>query len=265
MKTISFIGCGNMAKAILRQLLAKEIVAPEEVIVTALHEESRQRLRREFPVRVEEDNKRAAASADYLFLAVKPQMYAGVIDEIKAVVKPEAVIITMAPGKSISLIKESFGREVKVIRTMPNTPAQVGAGMTAVCRDASVSEEEFAEAMKLLRAVGEAAELPEHLMDVAGAVSGASPAFMFLVLEGLADGAVAEGMPRAMAYRFAAQSMLGSASLLLETGKHPGELKDMVCSPAGTTIEGIATLEKAGTRSAMLSAVRACVEKSRRL
>ena len=163
------------------------------------------------------------------------------------------------------LIKESFGRDVKVIRTMPNTPAQVGAGMTAVCRGSLVSEEEFAEVMKLFRALGEAEELPERLMDVAGAVSGASHAFMFLVLEGLADGAVAEGMPRAMAYRFAAQSMLGSAALLLETGKHPGELKDMVCSPAGTTIEGIADLERAGVRSTMISATRTCVEKARHL
>ena len=148
---------------------------------------------------------------------------------------------------------------------MPNTPAMVGEGITGVCPNELVSEEEIQQVLTLLRSFGRADVVTEPILDIVGSVSGSSPAFVFLFIEALADGAVAEGMPRKQAYEFAAQAVLGSAKMVLETGKHPGELKDMVCSPAGTTIEGINVLEKEGMRSAVMDAVRACIAKTKKL
>ena len=162
-------------------------------------------------------------------------------------------------------MEEAFGQKLKFIRCMPNTPAMVGEGCSGVCRNEMVSDDEMAQCMKLITSFGIAEEVPERLMDAVGAVSGSSPAFVFMFMEALADGAVKAGMPRAQAYRFAAQAVMGSAKLMLESGKHPGELKDMVCSPGGTTIEGVQELEKAGLRKSVMSAVEACVEKSRKL
>ena len=148
---------------------------------------------------------------------------------------------------------------------MPNTPALVGEGVTGVCPDNLVSHEELENVLTLLKSFGQADIVTESILDIVGAVSGSSPAFVFMFIEALADGAVAEGMPRKQAYEFAAQAVLGSAKMVLETKKHPGELKDMVCSPAGTTIEGVNTLEKEGMRSAVMDAVRACIQKTRKL
>ena len=146
---------------------------------------------------------------------------------------------------------------------MPNTPALVGEGMTGVCANDLVTEEELQLVLTLLKSFGRAEVVPEYLMDTVTGVSGSSPAYVFLFLEALADAAVAEGMPRKQAYEFAAQSVLGSAKMLLETGKHPGELKDMVCSPGGTTIEAVAVLERENMRSAVIEATRACIRKSK--
>ena len=146
---------------------------------------------------------------------------------------------------------------------MPNTPAQVGEGMTAVCANERVSQEELAEILKITDSFGCTEVIPERLMDAAGAVGGCAPAYVFMFIEAMADAAVSQGMPRKQAYKFASQTVLGSAKMVLETGKHPGELKDMVCSPAGTTIEAVRVLEEKGLRSAVMEAVRACVDKSR--
>ena len=146
---------------------------------------------------------------------------------------------------------------------MPNTPALVGEGMTGVCANDLVTEEELQLVLTLLKSFGRAEVVPEYLMDTVTGVSGSSPAYVFLFLEALADAAVAEGMPRKQAYEFAAQSVLGSAKMLLETGMHPGELKDMVCSPGGTTIEAVAVLERENLRSAVIDATRACIRKSK--
>ena len=148
---------------------------------------------------------------------------------------------------------------------MPNTPALVGEGSQVVCPDNLTSDEDLQNVLTLLRSFGQADIVTEPILDIVGAVSGSSPAFVFMFIEALADGAVAEGMPRKQAYDFAAQAVLGSAKMVLETKKHPGELKDMVCSPAGTTIEGVNTLEKEGMRSAVMDAVRACIQKTRKL
>ncbi len=262
---LGFIGCGNMAGAIMGGIIKEGICRPEEIIGADPFAPGRQKVQETYGIQVTADNKEAAGQADVLFLSVKPQFYEDVIREIKDVVTERQIIITIAPGKTLAWLGEQFGRELRIVRTMPNTPAMVSAGMTAVCPNQNVKEEDLALAQKILGAFSRVEVVAENLMDVVTAVSGSSPAYVFLFIEAMADAAVFEGMPRAQAYTFAAQAVLGSAKMLLETGKHPGELKDMVCSPAGTTIGAVRVLEEKGFRSAVFEAVRECTEISRRL
>ena len=168
-----------------------------------------------------------------------------------------------APGKTLAWLKEQFGKEVKIVRTMPNTPAMVGAGMTAACPNENMKEDEIAYVKTLLESFGRVEIVPERLMDVVVSTSGSSPAYVFMLIEAMADAAVSGGMPRPQAYQFAAQAVMGSAKMVLDTGKHPGELKDMVCSPAGTTIEAVRVLEERGFRSAVFEAMKVCEEMSK--
>ncbi len=206
---------------------------------------------------------RSLPSPIFLILAVKPQFYAEVIHEIREIVQPDTLVVSIAPGKTHQWLEEQFGRPVKTVRCMPNTPAMIGAGITGVAPGEQVTEKETAQLLRLLSALGETEIVPERLMDVVGSVSGCSPAYVFMFIEAMADAAVADGMPRAQAYHFAAQAVLGSAEMVLKTGRHPGELKDMVCSPGGTTIEGLSVLEEKGMRSAVIDALRACTRKSK--
>ena len=169
----------------------------------------------------------------------------------------------IAAGQTLSANETRFGKPVKLVRVMPNTPALVGEAMSAVCFNANITPEDRTIVMAMLNSFGKAEEVPEKLMDAVTGVSGSSPAYVYMFIEAMADAAVADGMPRAQAYKFAAQSVYGSAKMVLETGKHPGELKDAVCSPAGTTIEAVAALEAGGFRNTVISAQRACSQKSR--
>lgn len=263
--TIGFIGLGNMAKAMIGGMLAGKLAEPSDIIGSARTEETRGKIKETYGITVTEDNRQVAREADILILAVKPQMFEEVIPQIRGQVKEEALVISIAAGKTMTWIEEAFGRTIRLVRCMPNTPAMVGAGCSGVCRNKQVSDQEMELCMKYLGSFGMAEEIPERLMDAVGAVSGSSPAFVFLFLEALADAGVKAGMPRQQAYRFAAQTVMGSAKLMLETGKHPGELKDMVCSPGGTTIEGIQALEEMGFRASVMNAVEACVEKSKNM
>lgn len=260
---LGFIGCGNMASAIIGGLLDQRICTKEEIVGSNLSEIGRNRIRDMYGIEVTEDNREVVRKAEIIFLAVKPQYYETVLKEIRGETKKSQIFISIAPGKSLKWMAEFLGEEAKIVRTMPNTPALVGEGMTAVCANTMVTEEEMEEVLKILRATGKVEIVPERLMDVVVGVSGSSPAYVFLFIEALADAAVAEGMSRAQAYTFAAQAVLGSAKLVLETGKHPGELKDMVCSPAGTTIQAVRVLEEKGFRSAVFEAVEACILKAR--
>lgn len=262
---IGVIGLGNMAKAIIAGMLAESMAKPEEIIGSARTEQTREAVRKQYGICVEADNTKVASRADVLILAVKPQVFGEVIPQIRESVKQDAIVLSIAAGKTIAQIEQAFHRKLKVVRCMPNTPAMVGEGCSGVCRNEAVSDQEMEYCLKLFSGLGLAQEVPEKLMDAVVGVSGSSPAFVFLFLEALADGAVKAGMPRKQAYQFAAQTVLGSAKLMLKTGKHPGELKDMVCSPGGTTIEGVQVLEDAGFRSAVMDAVEACVEKSRNM
>jgi pyrroline-5-carboxylate reductase len=263
---IGFIGLGNMAKAIIGGLLKDEIVAPSDIIGASKTRETEDRIRNQYGITILGSNAAVAAEADVLVLAIKPIFVSEVIEEIKGSMKKDALVVSIVAGKTIAFLENAFGMpDLHLVRTMPNTPAMVGEGCTGVCVNANVTDEETELALKLMRSFGKAYLVPERLIDVVGAVSGSSPAFVFMFIEAMADGAVAGGMPRAQAYKFAAQAVLGSAKLVLETGMHPGELKDMVCSPGGTTIEGVKTLEERGLRGAVMDAMEATLNKTKKL
>lgn len=262
---IGFIGMGNMSAAIIGGILGKGMIASEEIIVSRRSEEKLQEYQEQFGVVTTTDNKAVALQSEILVLAVKPQFLESVISEISSSIKENQVVVSIAAGKTIAWMIEKFGKNVKMIRCMPNTPALVGEGCTGICKNELVTEEELQYIVSLFKSFGTASVVTENLMDVVVGVSGSSPAYVFLFIEAMADAAVAAGMPRAQAYEFAAQAVLGSAKMVLETGKHPGELKDMVCSPAGTTIQAVRVLEEKGMRSAVIEAITACIEKSKSL
>lgn len=259
---VGFIGCGNMASAIIGGLTGHAGIAPEQIIAADASEAARTKASDTLGICTTASNTEVAQNTDVLFLSVKPQFYETVITEIHDVLPENQVIVTIAPGKTLAWLGERLG-DVKIVRTMPNTPALVGEGITGVCKNELVTDAEFEYVMQLLGSFGLAEAVPEHLMDAVVSVSGSSPAYVFMFIEAMADAAVADGMPRAQAYKFAAQAVLGSAKMVLETGKHPGELKDMVCSPAGTTIEAVRVLEEKGFRSAVMEAMRACTNKAK--
>ena len=256
---VGFIGGGNMASAMIGGMIQKGVVSADDILVSVRTEKSVERLTNQFGVQATMENEAVVAGSDLVFLAVKPNQIKNIINLVKNFISPEKIIVSILPGKSLQWL----GKPTKLIRTMPNTPALVGEGMTGVCANDLVTEEELQLVLTLLKSFGRAEVVPEYLMDTVTGVSGSSPAYVFLFLEALADAAVAEGMPRKQAYEFAAQSVLGSAKMLLETGMHPGELKDMVCSPGGTTIEAVAVLERENLRSAVIDATRACIRKSK--
>ena len=262
---LGFIGCGNMATAMIGGIIGKGIVKPEAIMATATKESTIANAKENLHIQGTLDNHEAAVWADLLFLAVKPQYMDEVLKEIRGDLREDQVIVSIAAGKTIAWYEERIGTDKKIVRTMPNTPALVGEGMTGVTPNRNVTEEELSSVCNILESFGKAEVVPEHLLDVVVGVSGSSPAYVFMFVEAMADAAVAGGMPRNQAYEFAAQAVLGSARMVLETKKHPGELKDMVCSPGGTTIEAVRILEKLGMRSSVMEAVKACIDKSRSL
>lgn len=262
---IGFIGLGNMAQAMIGGILKNKLAGPEEIFGSAKTEATERRMHEKYGITVTGDNRKTAREADILFLSVKPQFFVEVIDQIKDLDFSGKTVVSIAPGKTLMWLAGQFGKELAFVRAMPNTPALVGEGCTAACFAACVTAEQKDAVMAVLSSFGKGFEVPERLMDVVPGVSGCAPAWVFMMLEAMADGAVAEGMPRKQAYEFAAQAVLGSAKLMLETGSHPGELKDMVCSPAGSTIQAVRVLEEKNFRGAVMDAVIACIEKSRAL
>lgn len=262
---IGFIGCGNMGSAMIGGILKKGIFQKDEIIVSNLTEEGSKRSREKLGVVTTLDNCEVVERAKLVVLAVKPQFYEEVLREVKGRLTPEHMIVGIAPGKTLAWLEEKSGQPLKVVRLMPNTPALVGEGMTGACINERVTQEDADRIREIAGSFGRVEFVPERLMDAVGAVSGCSPAFIFMMIEAMADAAVDLGMARKQAYSFASQAVLGSAKMVLETGMHPGELKDMVTSPAGTTIEGVRILEKAGFRSAMFEALMAAAEKGRKL
>lgn len=264
---LGFIGLGNMATAIIGGMLQKEVAWPEDIIGSDKMEEMQQKAKERFHINTTESNVETAKSADVLFLAVKPVFLPEVLQEIGSVVRQDTVIVSIVAGKSIDFIQKGLGRtDCKIVRCMPNTPALVGEGMAGVSYDAKkFSDEEKKMVEMIFTSVGKMEIVDEKLMDVVGSASGCSPAYVYMFIEALADGCVRNGLPRDMAYKMTAQAVLGSAKMVLETGMHPGALKDMVCSPGGTTIEGLAVLEECNFRGAVIKACDANFQKNKLL
>lgn len=261
-KRIGFIGCGNMAQAIIGGIVKAKIVSSGDVMASDVLEKNLAIAKESYKIEVSSNNIDVAKFSDILVLAVKPNMYSAVMKEIKDAVKEEVIIVTIAAGITIDFVEKTFGRDIKVVRTMPNTPALVGEGMSAVSLNKLISKEDEELVLSIFRSFGKAEVIDEKLMDAIPAVSGSSPAYVYMFIEALADGAVLQGIARDKAYKFAAQAVLGAAKMVLETGMHPGALKDNVCSPGGSTIEAVAALEEKGFRSAVISAMNRCTEKT---
>ena len=262
-KNIGFIGCGKMGQAIMAGMLKAEAVQPENLKVSTSRRITLAAIEQKYKVKGSLHNKEIAEWADLLFLAVQPSFHNKVLGEIKDSLKKDVLIITMAAGVTLEQIEKELNRKVKVVRTMPNTPALVGEGMTAMCLNSAITETDLAEVQRLLNSFGKTEVINEDLMDAVPAISGSSPAYAYLFIEALADGGVRDGIPREQAYRMAAQALLGAAKMVLETGKHPGSLKDDVCTPGGSTIEAVAALEANQFRASILQAMQACTNKTK--
>lgn len=266
MRTLGLIGAGNMGSAILRGMLDAGYMKPSQVVVCDKSRRRMEELAEEIPAATYCDSAiDLVDQCDMIILAVKPHYLQGVIDDIHEALDGKAVI-SIAAGWTVAMLERALeGTSATYLRVMPNTPAMVGEGMTALCDDSTFSKEDFAFAKGIFDAVGRTVVLPERLFDGVIAISGSSPAYVFMLIEAMADAGVKEGIPRATAYEMAAQSVLGSALMVLSSGTHPASLKDAVCSPSGTTIEAVEELERKGFRAAVMDAMGVCAAKSREM
>ncbi|WP_392559682.1 pyrroline-5-carboxylate reductase [Orbus mooreae] len=262
---IGFIGLGNMGSAILQGILASETVSASQFYIYDVSSEAIESLKQKYALNVLESAKEVARESDIVFIAVKPNNVNEVLTEIQKELKKSTVVVSIAAGITLKAIEAVIGYEQKVIRVMPNTPALVNSAMCSMTPNTEVSPEELLTVRALLNCIGLTEVLPEYQVHAATGVGGSAPAFVFMFIEALADAAVKGGMSRKQAYKFAAQTVMGSAKLMLESDKHPGELKDMVCSPSGTTIEGVQVLEERAFRAAVMDAVEACINRSKNL
>ena len=259
---IGLIGAGNMSSAIINGLLKSGIVNPSDIYASDADKAKVAEFENK-GVNTTTQNSVVVEESGIIILAVKPNIYPIVLKEIAEIPGVEnKVLVSIAPGLSISYIKSFFKTDIKVVRTMPNTPAQIGEGMTVSCYEAPVTPEEFALVNRILESIGKVQSINEAYMNAIVAVNGSSPAYVYMMIEAMADAAVLRGIPRDMAYKLAAQSVAGAAKMVLETGIHPGQLKDMVCSPGGTTIQAVYQLEKSGFRSSLIEAMEKCTEKA---
>lgn len=262
---IGFIGGGNMGGAMMSGIVKTGVCKPEQVMVFDVYAPTLEKLQRELGIRTTDSIEQLIEASDIIVLAVKPQVLPSVMEEHGAKITADKLVISIAAGITLSRLTGFLSESHKIVRVMPNTPAMVGEGMAGICPNANVSEDEKGEILEIFNCFGKAEFVPEKLIDAVVGVSGSSPAYVYMFIEALADGAVREGMPRPQAYKFAAQAVLGSAKMVLESGMHPGALKDMVCSPAGTTIESVYALEKGGMRAAVMDAVHIAAEKNRNM
>jgi len=263
-RTIAFLGAGNMAEAMIRGLLRGNHFAPEQITASGPREERMTELRERFGIRTTTDN-RQAAIADIVVLSIKPQILSRVLAEVGGTIRPDALVISIAAGVPISAIESRLGSGARVIRSMPNTPALVDAAATAIAGGEHASESDMEDARKIFDSIGITVTLDESLLDAVTGLSGSGPAYVFLILEALSDAGVKVGLSRRTSQLLAAQTLLGSAKLLLETNEHPGKLKDMVTSPGGTAITGLHTLENGGVRTTLINAVEAATKRSKEL
>jgi len=263
-RTIAFLGGGNMAEAMIRGLLRGGHFSPEQITASGPREERRAELRDRFGIRTTNDN-REAATADIVVLSIKPQILSRVLAEVGSAIREDALVISIAAGVPISAIQARLVGGVRVVRAMPNTPALVDAAATAIAGGERASQADMDDARQIFDSIGITVVLDESLLDAVTGLSGSGPAYVFLILEALSDAGVKVGLSRRTSQLLAAQTLLGSAKLLLETNEHPGKLKDMVTSPGGTAITGLHTLENGGVRTTLMNAVEAATKRSKEL
>ena len=264
-KELGFIGVGNMGKALLRGILSSKIVDREKIVIFDVNEDIINSRVQEFKVKAVNSNTELVQIVKYVLIAVKPQKIDSVLEEIGPKLKKNQVLISIAAGVTIKNINKFINKDIGLVRVMPNTPVLVKEGASVIAPNDKVSNEDLEYVKKILNSVGLVVELEEKHIDAVTGLSGSGPAYIFIIIEALADGGVKMGLPRDVALKLAAQTVLGSAKMFLETGKHPGELKDMVASPGGTTITGLHELEKGKIRDTLIRAVEAATLKSKHM
>lgn len=264
-KKFAFLGAGNMGQALIKGLLAASLAEPSNITATDTDDQKLQSLSREEGIVTTGDNSAAVSASDVIVLSVKPQVMESVLNGISDVADGSKLILSIAAGITIDFIKSRLRGNPRIIRVMPNTPALLKEGAAAMAPSENSTDEDLKLALEVFSSVGKAVVVDEGLMDAVTGLSGSGPAYVFLFIEALADGGVKMGLAREVALQLAAQTVAGAARMVLELGKHPGELKDMVTSPAGTTIEGVHTLELGGFRGIVMSAVEEATLRSREL
>jgi pyrroline-5-carboxylate reductase len=262
---VGFVGSGNMGEALIRGLVVANVVPADAVWASDVRRDRLAELGEKYGIRLASDNGELVRQVDVVILAVKPQIMTAVLREIAPALTRQKLVISLAAGVSTARIRAALGREVRLIRVMPNTPALVLEGATAIARAEGLEPDDLDTASEIFSAVGRVVVLEEDLMDAVTGLSGSGPAYVALVLESLADGGVKMGLDRITAMTLATQTVLGAAKLVLETGMHPGALKDMVSSPGGTSIAGISALEEGGIRTTFIKAVERATQRSREL
>ena len=264
-RRIGFIGAGNMAEAIIRGLLESGAVKPGHITASDVVPERLHDMQTTYGINTMEDNAALVGGADILVLAVKPQVVGSVLTHIGPCTDDTKLVISIVAGLTVAAMAAGLGAGTRIIRTVPNTPVFVGEGMVALACDGPARDEDFTVAEALFAPVARIVSIEEKLMDAALGVSGSGPAYGFLMIEALSDGGVKMGLPRHIALELAAQTLLGAAKMCLESGRHPGQLKDMVTSPGGTTIAALHKMEAGGVRSALMDAVEAATRRSEEL
>ena len=262
---VAVLGAGKMGGILLQAFLKQNLFAPDQIHATVGHHERALALSTQWGVDVTTNNRAAASQADLILLAVKPFQIPALIEEIRPALTKDKTLISIAAGIKTRSIEESAGMEIAVIRAMPNTPSRLGAGAAALCRGRFVSQEKLELAERIFETVGRAVIVEEKHMDAVTGLSGSGPAYIYIIIEALAEAGVKVGLPREIATELAAQTAYGAAKMVLETGYHPAMLKDAVTTPAGTTIDGIMALEEGGLRVTLIKAVMRATERSKQL
>lgn len=262
---VAILGTGKMGGILLQAFLKNNLLGPDQIFATVHHPERAQALSVQYGIEMTTDNLAAASQADVILLGVKPVQVPALVEQIRPALSPQKVVISIAASVKTRSIEDAAGCDLAVIRAMPNTPAMLAAGVTALCAGRFVTEEQMAIAQRIFQTVGRTVVVDEKHMDAVTGLSGSGPAFLYIIIEALAEAGVNVGLPRDVATLLAAQTTLGSARMVLETGYHPALLKDAVTTPAGCTVDGILELEEGGLRVTLIKAVKRATQRAREL